>query len=96
MRLDDIQGRQGHRNTYDYGMSPDGRSALALGLVALLVGFASLAGGAYIGLTSGMAAIALPGGLAPAEPGTVALVVSALGTVTTLLGGISIYKAQEM
>ena len=81
---------------YEFGMSPDGRAALALGMIALVFGFAAVAAGAYIALYGGMPRIALPGGLAAADRDMVGMFLSAVGALTTLIGGVSIYRSQEM
>lgn len=82
--------------SYDYGLSPEGRAAMLLGLIALILGFGAVAAGAYVGLFTSLQAIELPGGFAAADRGLVAMVMSGCGALTTLLGGISLYKAQEM
>ncbi len=84
-----------HRSEQGRGLPPDGRWAIALGLVALMIGFGAMAGGAYLGLGISTRLIALPGGL-PATPSeTVAIIVASCGAVTTLLGIISLYKAHD-
>jgi hypothetical protein len=84
------------REVYEIGLSPDGRAALALGMIALVFGFAAVAAGAYIALYGGMPKIALPGGLAAADRDMVGMFLSAIGALTTLVGGVSIYRSQEM
>ena len=78
------------------GLTAEGRWAMALGVVALLIGLGAAAGGAYIGFASTVRLIALPAGLPAAEPETVAIFLLACGAITMLLGAISIYKANEM
>jgi hypothetical protein len=77
------------------GMSSEGRWAQVLGVVALTIGLGTLLGGAYVGFGSTGVSVALPGGLPPASPETVAIFMFACGAVTMLLGAISIYKAHE-
>lgn len=81
---------------YDYSLSPEGRTALALGMVALLLGFGAVAAGAYIILYSAMPMIALPGGLPAADRDVVGMFLAGSGALTTLLGGVSLYKSQDM
>lgn len=77
-------------------LTPEGRWAMALGVVALLLGLGSVAGGAYIGFNAAARLVSLPGGLPAAEPETVAIFLFACGAITMLLGVVSIYKAHDM
>lgn len=81
---------------FDYSLSPEGRTALLLGMVALLLGFGAVAAGAYIILYSTMPMIALPGGLPATDRDVVGMFLAGSGALTTLLGGVSLYKSQEM
>lgn len=78
------------------GLSPEGRWAIALGIVALLVGLGAVVGGAYVALRSTGALMVLPGGLPPTTPESVALFMCICGGVTALLGAVSIYKAHDL
>ncbi|MBW6396718.1 hypothetical protein KPL78_02615 [Roseomonas sp. HJA6] len=78
------------------GLTAEGRWAMALGIMALLIGLGAAAGGVYIGFASAVQLIALPAGLPAAEPETVAILLVACGAITMLLGAISIYKANEV
>jgi hypothetical protein len=69
---------------------------MALGMVALMIGIGAAAGGAYVGFGSSARLVALPGGLPAVDPETVALFMFACGGITTLLGAISIYKANDI
>lgn len=84
-----------HPGVQERGHVSDGRWAIALGLVALIIGFGAMAGGAYLGLGTSTRLISLPGGL-PATPSeTVAIIVASCGAITTLLGVISLYQAHD-
>ncbi len=74
-------------------LSADGRRSRILGLLALLVGIVASAGAAYLGLAASARFIALPGGLPAAHAETVAIVVFACGTITMMLGVMSLYRA---
>lgn len=77
-------------------LSADGRWAMALGVVALLMGLAALAGGAYFGFATSARLVAMPAGLPAAEAETVGMFLFASGAVTMLLGVVSIYKANDI
>ncbi len=91
-----LRGHQGHPLVQDTALSTEGRWAMALGLVALMIGLGAVAGGAYIAFRASARLISMPGGLAPMAPETVAIFMFACGAITTLLGAISIYKAHEI
>jgi hypothetical protein len=80
----------------DSSWSLDGRLAVALGIVAILIGLGAIGTGAWIAYGNSAAVFALPGGMPPAEGQTVSLYLVACGALTTLLGGFSIYKSQDM
>ncbi len=88
-------GQAAHQ-PYNYGLSSEARAAVALGMIALLFGFGAVAAAAYVGLFVTTPAIALPGGLASLDAHLVAMVMAGSGTLTTLLGGITLYKSQDM
>lgn len=77
-------------------LSPEGRWAIALGLVALLIGLGATAAAAYVGLGPSGRILSLPGGLPSADAGTAAVVMAGCGVVTMLLGAISVYKAYDI
>lgn len=91
-----LRGSRNHPLVQNSALSPEGRWAMALGLVALMIGLGAAAGGAYVGFGTTARLITLPGGLPAVEPETVAIFMFACGAVTTLLGAISIYKANEI
>lgn len=74
----------------------DAAMAVALGLVALLVGLGATMAGTWIAYWHGAALATLPGLAAAPEPDKVSLYLVACGTVTTILGGLSIYRSQDM
>lgn len=76
--------------------SLDGRLAVALGLIAILIGLAAIGVGAWIAYGNSADLFLLPGGMPPAEGQTVSLYLVACGALTSLLGGFSIYKSQDM
>ncbi|MBR0653394.1 hypothetical protein GXW78_27335 [Roseomonas terrae] len=76
-------------------LSSAGRWAMAMGVVALLLGLAAAAGGAYVGLGGPSRLMSLPLGLPAAESGVVGLFMIGCGALTMLLGAISIYKAHD-
>jgi hypothetical protein len=76
------------------GLTRDGRLSLLLGWLALLVGLATAAGAAYIGLSASTRLVSLPGGLPPAHAETVAIVIFACGAITMMMGVISIARAR--
>jgi hypothetical protein len=77
-------------------MSPEGRWAMALGVLALLIGLAALVGGAYFGFGTSARLVAMPAGLPAAEAETVGMFLVACGAVTMMLGVVSIYKANDI
>ncbi len=87
------------RDDRDYFLAPsnsgsqDGRWAVALGVVAMLLGLAAAAAGAFIGFGTSARLVALPAGLPAAEPEMVAIFMFVCGGITMLLGVVSIYKA---
>ena len=91
-------GQMGQANShpmYEASLPPEGRMMMMLGVIALILGFGALAAGAYISFYAGFRTISLPGGLSAA--GSIAGVfLAGSGALTTLLGGVSIYKSQEM
>lgn len=89
-------GRSTAPESYGYGLSPEGRAAVALGMIALVLGFGAVAAAAYVGIFTTAAVIQLPGGLPTLDPRVVALVMAVLGTITTALGGLTLYKSQDM
>lgn len=76
-------------------LSPDGRWALALGLMALAVGLSAMAGGAYLAVGISTRLVSLPAGLPAAPSETVAIVLASCGSITMLLGIISLYRAHD-
>ena len=91
-----FRGYRSHPLVQNSALSPEGRWAMALGMVALMIGLGAAAGGAYVGFSASARLIALPAGLPAVEPETVAIFMFACGAITTLLGAISIYKAHEI
>jgi hypothetical protein len=92
-----IVDRQRIREVYgSSNWSPDGRLAVALGTVAILIGLGAIGTGAWIAYGNSAAVFQLPGGMPPAEGQTVSLYLVACGALTSLLGGFSIYKSQDM
>ncbi len=90
------RGRQAAPDTFNYHLSSDARAAIMLGMVALVFGFGAVAAAAYVGLFLTVPSIALPGGFDAVDPRFLAMVMAASGTLTTLLGGLTLYKSQEM
>lgn len=89
--------RQRVREVYgDSNWTLDGRLAVALGVIAILIGFGAIGTGAWIAYGNSAAVFQLPGGMPPAEGQTVSLYLVACGALTALLGGFSIYKSQDM
>jgi hypothetical protein len=85
------------RDVYgDTNLSLDGRLAVALGILAMLIGLGAIATGAWVAYGNTSAVFQLPGGMPPAEGQTVSLYLVACGALTSLLGGFSIYKSQDM
>lgn len=81
---------------YDRGMPADGRLAVALGVIAVVIGCCAIGAGAWLAYGTSAAMLSLPGGLPAAESQTVSVYLVACGALTMLLGAISIYKSQEM
>jgi hypothetical protein len=82
-----------------YGTSTwslDGRLAIALGIVAMLFGFGAIATGTWMAFGNSADVFHLPGGIPLAEGHTVSLYLVASGALTSLLGGFSIFKSQDM
>jgi hypothetical protein len=89
--------RERVREVYgDSNWTLDGRLAVGLGVVALLIGCGAIGTGAWIAYGNSAAMFSLPGGMPPAEGQTVSLYLVACGALTSLLGGFSIYKSQDM
>jgi hypothetical protein len=74
------------------GLNRDARLSTLLGWLALLVGLATAAGAAYIGLSASTRLVSLPGGLPPANAETVAIVIFACGAITMMMGVIRIAR----
>ncbi|CAH0213536.1 hypothetical protein [Roseomonas sp. CECT 9278] len=92
-----IVDRQRVRDVYgDSNWSLDGRLAVALGIIAMLIGLGAIVTGAWIAYGNTATMFHLPGGMPPAEGQTISLYLVACGALTTLLGGFSIYKSQDM
>jgi hypothetical protein len=85
-----IEFHEGGRSTADATM------AVALGLVALLVGLGATMAGAWIAYWNSAALMPFASGLVGPEPDVVSLYLVVSGTVTTILGGLSIYRSQDM
>ncbi len=68
--------------------------AVALGLVALMAGLGATMAGTWIAYWHGADLVSLAG--AGPEPDLVSLYLVACGTVTTILGGLTIYRSQDM
>jgi len=81
---------------YRRGLMPDGRLALALGIIAVLIGLSATAAGAWLAYGNAVWLFTLPGGLPAAEAQTISVYLVACGALTTLLGALSIYKSQDM
>ncbi len=74
----------------------DAAVAVALGLAAVLVGLGATLAGAWIAYWHGAALVSVGAMLAAPEPDAVSLYLVICGTVTTILGGLSIFRAQDM
>lgn len=85
-----VEFNGGGRSTSDAAM------AVALGLVALLVGLGATMAGAWIAYWNSAALMPFSGPMAGPEPDAVSLYLVVCGTVTTILGGLSIYRSQDM
>lgn len=95
MRNAGHMGQASSHPAYEVSISPQGRAMMMLGVIALILGFGAVAAGAYFTVYGGVRMISLPGGLAAA--GNIAgMFLAGSGALTTLLGGVSIYKSQEM
>ncbi len=77
-------------------LSSDGRWAMALGVIALLIGLGTATAGAWLGFGSRARLVSLPAGLPTMDAATLGMMVLACGVVTMLLGVISVYKAHDM
>lgn len=92
-----IVDRQRVREAYGSSTwSLDGGLAVALGVVAILIGLGAIATGAWVAYGNTETMFQLPGGMPAAEGQTVSLYLVACGALTSLLGGFSIYKSQDM
>lgn len=69
---------------------------LVFGVAALLLGLAATMAGACVAYWHSVALPDVPGPLNPAEPDRLSLSLVLLGSVTTLLGGFSISRSQDM
>ena len=96
--MSDAGKAQGHRmSTYGGGSSaPDAAVAVALGLAALFVGLGATMAGTWMAYWHGAALVPFGTMIAAPEPDTVSLYLVICGTVTTILGGLSIYRSQDM
>jgi hypothetical protein len=70
--------------------------SVALGFVAVLVGLGATMAGAWIAYWHGAALVPFAGMTAAPEPDTVSLYLVVCGTATTILGGLSISRSQDM
>lgn len=70
--------------------------AVALGLVAVLVGLGATMAGTWIAYWHGAALSVLDGTIIAPESDKVSLYLVVCGTVTTIFGGLSIYRSQDM
>ncbi len=77
-------------------LSADGRWAMALGVIALLIGLGTATAGAWLSFGSRARLVSLPAGLPTMEAETLGIIVLACGVVTMLLGVISVYKAYDL
>jgi hypothetical protein len=92
-----IVDRQRVREAYgNSNWSLDGGLAVALGVVAILIGLGAVATGAWLAYGNVDTMVQLPGGMPAAEGQTISLYLVACGALTSLLGGFSIYKSQDM
>ncbi|MBR0682518.1 hypothetical protein GXW74_18650 [Roseomonas eburnea] len=81
---------------YRRGGTPEGGLAIALGVIAILIGLSAIGAGAWLAYGNVVWLFALPGGLPAAEAQTISVYLVACGALTTLLGALSIYKSQDM
>jgi hypothetical protein len=86
----------GSKSNYGYGLSTDGRWAVALGVIALALGVGAIGAGVYVGFWMAGMPLGLPGALAEVPTETIAMGMVVTGGLTTMLGGISLQRAQEM
>ncbi len=83
-------------NAGDTRSSSEAAVAVALGLVALMVGLGATMAGTWIAYWHAAAMSPLAGMMAAPEPDKVSLYLVVCGTVTTILGGLSIYRSQDL
>jgi hypothetical protein len=84
-------------------MMPDTRAgcfmkgifAMALGIIALVLGLGSAGAGAYVGFTANRMLVPMPGGLPAMAQETVAIGMFVVGALTMLLGVVTIYRSNE-
>ncbi|MBR0670851.1 hypothetical protein [Neoroseomonas soli] len=74
----------------------DGRLAVALGIIAILMGFGAIGAGIWLAYGDAVWMLTLPGGLPATESQTVSVYLVACGALTMILGALSIYKSQDM
>jgi hypothetical protein len=84
------------RKVYRQDASSDGHLAVAIGIIAILIGICAAGAGIWIAYDQAGALLPLPGGMPAAEAQTISIYLVACGALTFLLGGFSIYKAQDM
>ena len=90
-------GRRTVEAAYSRGVSADdGRLAMALGVIAIIIGFGAIAAGIWLAYGNAVGMLALPGGLPATEAQTVSVYLVACGAVTMILGALSVYKSQDM
>ena len=68
---------------------------MGLGIIAMLVGLATAAAGAYVGVKASRMLVSMPGGLPALEPETVAMALFTLGALTMLLGVVTMYRSAD-
>ena len=76
--------------------SSEAAVAVALGFVALLVGLGATMAGTWIAYWHRSTLSILDGTIAAPGTDTVSLYLVVCGTVTTIFGGLSIYRSQDM
>lgn len=76
--------------------SAGGGPAVTLGLLGMLIGLGAIGTGIWLAYGDAAVVFHLPGGMPPAEGQTVSLYLIACGALSSLLGGFSLYKAQDM
>jgi formate hydrogenlyase subunit 3/multisubunit Na+/H+ antiporter MnhD subunit len=84
------------RDAYGAAPSLDGRLAVALGAIAILIGLGAAGAGAWLAYGHTASIMPLPGGLPAAESSMISIYLVACGALTMLVGAFSIYKAQDM